>query len=86
METMSKVRQRTALPSRTGCEQTGQATGLVPVKGLDRCGTVPGSHRTSLDWLLPRQVIRALKPYECHLVDVNPNQMIRYRPGAARRH
>jgi hypothetical protein len=45
---------------------------------------VPGSHRTSLDWLLPGRVIRALKPYKCHLLDVKSNQMIRYRPAAAR--
>ena len=58
----------------------GQATGLIPVKGLDRCGTVPGSHRTSLGWLLPGLVIRAFKPYKPRTVDVKTDQMISYQP------
>ena len=44
--------QRTALPPRFGFVDTEQASGLVPSKGLYRCGTVPGLHRTSLSWLL----------------------------------
>ena len=46
---------RTALPPRTWFRAQDQATGLVPVAswisrggGLHRCGTAPGSHRTSL--------------------------------------
>src|ERR1700684_4399621 len=34
----------------------GQATGLIPSEGLDRCGTVPGSHPTSLADRQPREV------------------------------
>ncbi len=35
-----------------------QATGLIPGQGLRRCGTVPDSHRTSLNWLPPGRAAR----------------------------
>ena len=41
--------QRTALPPRFGFVDTEQASGLVPSRGLYRCGTVPGFHRSSLE-------------------------------------
>ena len=36
------------LPRASHVDVQPEATGLVPRKGHDRCGTVPGSHRTSL--------------------------------------
>src|SRR5579863_9026812 len=48
------VGMRTILPPRTAARWARQATGLVPGKGLDRCGTVPDSHRTSLASYHPR--------------------------------
>lgn len=40
-------------------KQTRQSIGLVPVKELYRCETVPGSHRTSLGGRYPDRVIQA---------------------------
>src|ERR1022692_797840 len=39
---------RTALPPRTGCVDAAAGDRTRPRKGLHRCGTAPGSHRTSL--------------------------------------
>src|ERR1700761_7307553 len=57
---------------------SGQATGLVPSEGLDRCGTVPGSHRTSLADRQPRNTPEPPATYKAGRYLVKAQQMIRY--------
>src|SRR5215470_13284492 len=51
-----------------------QATGLVPIQGLHRCGTVPDSYRASLDWPSPGATPRAEGTLAVGVVTVKNDQ------------
>src|ERR1700732_3035903 len=68
----------TALPPRTGVrEQARSGDRTRPPEGHDRCGTVPGSHRTSLAGCRPRWTLGSWAPYKPRPGVVKAHQMIR---------